>query len=305
MKRLTTASSVLVVTLALLACASAVHAEGPPAIDDSVMLSAQDVPGSRISPGGPTSPVHGLPPQPCGYTPTAPAAERVITIEFDDERHHAYEYVAQYPSGQAREALEQLREKLAACPRPAPGERYKILAEESNGLLLVHDFPDGDEMAAYYIGYTGDYLIAVMEVGQRNLGGDPTTASDLGGTAIRKAGGVRGTPIETPPSGPDQWIEYQAEVTGVRNGPDPRTLLIDVLIPSGDGCARDPEVTYLTEENNQIHANVVVGTLESPGKDCSAKKAGVATLTAASPVGDRLVVLNQEAWAPAVVVAPY
>jgi hypothetical protein len=98
---------------------------------------------------------------------------------------------------------------------------------------------------------------------------------------------------------PPRWGTYQADVMGVRKGPDERTLLIDVQVAGGHpDCSRNPQVTQYTEENGLIYANVVY---ESARADmdggCPDRETAVATLTAPQPIGDRRVVLNQQIWA--------
>ncbi|MEN3307047.1 MAG: hypothetical protein V7603_3249 [Micromonosporaceae bacterium] len=102
------------------------------------------------------------------------------------------------------------------------------------------------------------------------------------------------------PGGPATWTAYAADVTGVRRGSDARTLLIDVSLPAGHpDCARAPRVDQYTEENRSIYANVVFESARSGVVGgCPAAAPGVATLRAPGPVGDRVVVLNQQAWAP-------
>ena len=96
------------------------------------------------------------------------------------------------------------------------------------------------------------------------------------------------------------WSTYEATVTGVRPGPDPRSVLIDVAVLAGDdGCSRNPRVTYYTEENNRIYANVVQDSRRTQIVGaCPTTAAAVVKLTAPQPIGDRLLLLNQQAWAP-------
>jgi hypothetical protein len=81
------------------------------------------------------------------------------------------------------------------------------------------------------------------------------------------------------------------------------TLLVEVSLPDGPaGCARNPRITYYTEENNTIYANVVFDSDRSQlVGGCPATVAATVTLTSASAsataIGDRAVVLNQQAWA--------
>ncbi|MFY1673094.1 hypothetical protein ACN27G_24540 [Plantactinospora sp. WMMB334] len=215
--------------------------------------------------------------------------------------HRVYEYVARYPAGLADTALDALRGELSRCGRPAGGDDWKILAEDAAGLLILRSYSDGDATAAYYVGVARDYLVAVLVIGTRTASGDPTTASGLGSTALARAGGARGTPAPpTTAAGPAEWSTFQAEVTGVRRGPDPRTLLVDVALPAGHPeCARDPRITSYTEEHNLIHANVVQDSARSGMVGgCPTTAPGVARLTAPKPVGDRIVVLNGQPWAP-------
>lgn len=135
-------------------------------------------------------------------------------------------------------------------------------------------------------------------------GPDPTTASGVGRALVRRAGGLPGgyvtsTPGPTPTE--PEWTTYQAEVTGVRPDTDPHRALIDVTVPAGDPlCARNPTTSYYTEENNLIYANVVVESARaSVVGGCPTRAAAVVTLTSPEPLGDRILVLNRQAWAPA------
>ncbi|MET7969556.1 hypothetical protein [Micromonospora sp. NPDC005305] len=94
------------------------------------------------------------------------------------------------------------------------------------------------------------------------------------------------------------WVTYQADVTAVRVGPDPRSLALTVaLLGDADGCSRNPRITYLTEENNRVYANVVQDSrLSGTVGACPTHTPGTVTLTTPGPIGDRIVVLNQEPW---------
>jgi hypothetical protein len=96
------------------------------------------------------------------------------------------------------------------------------------------------------------------------------------------------------------WVTYQADVTAVRVSDDPRSLVLTVALLAGaDGCSRDPRITYLTEENHRIYANVVQDSrLSGVVGACPTHTPGAVTLTAAGPIQGRIVVLNQEPWKP-------
>jgi hypothetical protein len=98
----------------------------------------------------------------------------------------------------------------------------------------------------------------------------------------------------------ENWTTYQADVTNVRRGPEARSVLLDVAVLAGqDGCSRDPRITYYTEEYGRIFANVVQDSRRSHIVGaCPSTAPAVVTLTAPEPIGDRILVLNQEAWAP-------
>ncbi|NES26940.1 hypothetical protein GCE86_15350 [Micromonospora terminaliae] len=97
-----------------------------------------------------------------------------------------------------------------------------------------------------------------------------------------------------------RWATYQADVTAVRLGDDPRSLVLTVaLLGDADGCSRNPRVTYLVEENNRVHANVVQDSrLSGVVGACPTHTPGQVTLTAPGPIAGRVVVLNQEPWKP-------
>ncbi|MEH1129060.1 hypothetical protein [Micromonospora sp. CPCC 206061] len=105
---------------------------------------------------------------------------------------------------------------------------------------------------------------------------------------------------DTPVDGGD-WPTYQADVTGVRSGDDPRSLLLDVAVLAGaDGCSRDPRIGYLTEENNLIYASVVQDSrLAATVGGCPTHATAVVKLTSPEPINGRRVVLNEEIWKPA------
>lgn len=122
------------------------------------------------------------------------------------------------------------------------------------------------------------------------------------GAAVLLAGCARPGPLGAGASGapsPADWTTFAAEVTGVRPGPAPQALVIDVSLPAGaEGCARNPRTDMYTEENNTIYANVVVDSARAGVHGgCPGAAAAVVMLTAPGPIGDRVVVLNQQAWA--------
>ncbi|MFI7430633.1 hypothetical protein ACIBPB_26915 [Micromonospora sp. NPDC049836] len=94
------------------------------------------------------------------------------------------------------------------------------------------------------------------------------------------------------------WSTYQADVTAVRLSDDPRSLLLTVALLAGaDGCSRNPRITYLTEENNRVYANVVQDSrLSGVVGACPTQTPGEVRLTTPEPIAGRLVVLNQEPW---------
>ncbi|AVT38904.1 hypothetical protein C6W10_23475 [Plantactinospora sp. BB1] len=327
MRRVKLSLAVLLAAGTLLGCAGPGAPGGPAEIPDEVLLRSDDLGGAEVSAGGPQAP-HSLPPRPCAGTVPAvpsgsapsgsvssgsvpngsvssgpdrpePLAERTINATMG--RYRVYEYVGRYPAGLVDRAMATLRDEVSRCGRPAEGEDWKVLAEDTAGLLLLRSYSGGDATAAYYVGAAGDYLVAVLVTGTRTPNGDPTTASGLGSTALARAGGTRGTPAPpTTAAGPAQWGTYEAEVTGLRRGPNPRTLLVDVAVPAGGpDCARNPRVGWYTEENGLIYANIVVDSAGSGQVGgCPTRAPGVARLTSPNPVGDRVVVLNQQPWAP-------
>jgi len=294
----------LLTVVALAGCAGPMAMrDDPTRIPDSVLLRAEDFQGVAPTDGGPDPAVHPLPPKPCtggGANGPEPTAERTINATFGV--YHAYEYVAAYPDGAAQGVVDSLRDQLRQCAKPGGGQRYRVLAEDTAGVLFIREYNDGDAYGAYYVARAGDYVVAVLEVGTRFPNGDPTTASGLGHTAVIRAGGTPGSPLPKPtPTGPPEWSTSGADVTGVRRGPDARTLLVDVDLPAGHpDCARNPRTDQYTEENGLIYANVIFDSARSGVVGgCPTRAADVATLTAPEPVGDRVVVLNQQAWAPA------
>jgi hypothetical protein len=102
------------------------------------------------------------------------------------------------------------------------------------------------------------------------------------------------------PGASSEPAPYAAEVTGVRPGPAPTVLLIDVSLPAGgDGCARDLKAEVFDEEEGRVYVHV---TFQSPGEEvaggCPSQAPAVATLTTPEPLGTRVVIVNEHAWAP-------
>ncbi|WP_344617173.1 hypothetical protein [Dactylosporangium salmoneum] len=110
-------------------------------------------------------------------------------------------------------------------------------------------------------------------------------------------GGPGGSAEPTVDPGRPEWGTFAVTVTGVRPGPDARTALVDVEVATGrEGCSREPKIDRYTEEDGRVYASVVQ---EVVVKGCPSKAPGVATLTAPAPLGERMLVLNEEAWTPA------
>jgi hypothetical protein len=105
-----------------------------------------------------------------------------------------------------------------------------------------------------------------------------------------------GTARSTPQASVNTDAVFQAPVTGVRAGPDPNSVLIQVTYPTDTGtCYGPPQVTALEEEDAVVFANVVMSpTGAASSGSCPAQ--GSATLTATAPIGTRAVSLNQELW---------
>ena len=104
------------------------------------------------------------------------------------------------------------------------------------------------------------------------------------------------TRVTTAPGG--GWTTSQADVTAVRPGPDARSATLTVSVLAG--CSRDPRITYYTEENGNVYANVVQ---DVRGNDvvgaCPSHEPAEVELRSKTPLAARTLVLNQQAWAPA------
>ncbi|MFJ8915229.1 hypothetical protein [Amycolatopsis sp. NPDC102389] len=74
--------------------------------------------------------------------------------------------------------------------------------------------------------------------------------------------------------------------TGVRTGPDDRTLLLQVRLPN---CGHEPRIEGLIEENSTIYANVVV---TAGAADCRDTVPSEIKLTASAPIASRTLMLN-------------
>lgn len=215
----------------------------------------------------------GLPPPACpGTNPPAPSKQEGAA------RHHAgvqvKEYVARYPGSQAEQAFAD----LTGCLRwPS------LLGRDGSGVLF-NAGPDAE--GTYYVGWTGDRLVAVLSP-------DPTVTAQLGRELLQREGGDPGPLIAVDGTGdPAGRAPVAAEVVGVRPGSDDRSLLIDVRKAP---CGGEPRVDQYLEENGRIYANVVYDSVAGgcPGDWL----AGVAILTAPEPIGDREVMLNsQQVW---------
>jgi hypothetical protein len=290
--------------------ALAVAAGGTPtAIPDSVLLQPDDLAGAQPAEGGP-APEHPLPPQPCPDSPGAtPLAARTVAVVYQPSgsgyRHQVYELVARYEPGVAAQVAEDLRDAITRCGTGPEGVRHRIVTDNRQGphsMTLWREFNDGDRFDAYVVGVAGDYLVVTLDTGWGTAQGDLTTVSDLGARAIRRAGGdpsATSAPLPAT-SAPTHWSTSQADVTAVRRGPGGRTAIVELQVPSGDpDCARDPRATNLVEENNLVYASFVVDSRQDDRAGrCLARATATAELTAPGPLGDRTLVLNQQAWAP-------
>jgi hypothetical protein len=93
------------------------------------------------------------------------------------------------------------------------------------------------------------------------------------------------------------WGNFELEVAGVTSGPGARSVTITVRAPTG--CRRNLAVTNTTEENGNVFANVVGDVLDPPPPAGCPSPDGptTTTLTAKQAIGNRPLVLNQQAWA--------
>lgn len=278
----------------------------PPAggIEDSVLLQAADLLGAQPTDGGPDPTSHPLPPQPCADAPVRPPLA-ARTRQATYQQRQIYQYVARYTPGAAAQVAEDLLAALTRCGEGPAGVRHRVAATGRHGphsILLTREYDDGDRMDAYFVGVAGDLLVVVLDTGYGNRLGDLTTASGLGLAAIRRAGGDP-TPVPSPTDAtppPLRWVTFESEVTGVRRGPTPETAVVDLSVPAGDSdCARDPRATNVVEENGRVYATFVADTLQDPDfRRCTGRAAASATLSAPSPLGERPLILNHQAWAP-------
>ncbi|MGW3965563.1 hypothetical protein ACWED2_37485 [Amycolatopsis sp. NPDC005003] len=96
-----------------------------------------------------------------------------------------------------------------------------------------------------------------------------------------------------------QWRSFRADVTGIRPGPDDRSLFVQVALPGKDpGCVREPRIEQVVEAKTDIRADVVYSTRPAAG-GCQDKVPAELRLTTADPVADRTVILNADtgnAW---------
>ncbi|WP_051767694.1 hypothetical protein [Amycolatopsis vancoresmycina] len=118
---------------------------------------------------------------------------------------------------------------------------------------------------------------------------------------LTAGGGVPGATAAAP--GPTtigaEWRSFRADVTGIRPGPDERSLFVQVALPGKDpGCVREPRIEQLVEAKTDIRADVVYSTRPAAG-GCQDKVPAELRLTTSAPVADRTVILNSDtgnAW---------
>ncbi len=106
-----------------------------------------------------------------------------------------------------------------------------------------------------------------------------------------------GTRPGDPSSRAATWGNFALQVSGVASGPGPRAVTVTVRPPTG--CWRNLAVTNTTEENGTIFASVAADVLEPVPRTGCPSSAGTTTttLTSKQPIGNRPLVLNQQAWA--------
>jgi hypothetical protein len=118
----------------------------------------------------------------------------------------------------------------------------------------------------------------------------------LAGCARAPVGGPTPAGTATAAEPVDTGVEYEAPVTGVLPGPDPRRLVIQVTYPTDTGTCYGPPRPYLLEETDTvIFANVVMAPVGSPTPG-SCPATGTGTLTTTAPVGTRSLTINQQPW---------
>jgi hypothetical protein len=112
---------------------------------------------------------------------------------------------------------------------------------------------------------------------------------------------------EPPPAAPTSTAQTVAAaveppsagaiVTGIRSGPDDRSLFVQIQVPANPDCVRDTRIIYLSESADAIHANVVYSLLR-PEKECRDTAPAEVPLKTSAPIGDRRVVLNSSVGEP-------
>ncbi|MCR6490316.1 hypothetical protein M8542_46670 [Amycolatopsis sp. OK19-0408] len=129
------------------------------------------------------------------------------------------------------------------------------------------------------------------------IAGALVAAGAVAAVVLTAGGGVPGAKAEAP--GPTtmgaEWRSFRADVTGIRPGPDPKTLFVQVALPGKDpGCVREPRIEQLVETKTDIRADVVYSTRPASG-GCQDKVPAELRLSAAGPVAERTVILNADA----------
>ncbi|WP_328445340.1 MULTISPECIES: hypothetical protein [unclassified Amycolatopsis] len=96
-----------------------------------------------------------------------------------------------------------------------------------------------------------------------------------------------------------EWRSFRADVTGIRPGPDPFSLFVQVALPGPDpGCVREPRIEQVTEAKTDIRADVVYSTRPAAG-GCEDKVPAELRLATTGPIADRTVIFNADngnAW---------
>ncbi|MGW4486770.1 hypothetical protein ACWEOE_23350 [Amycolatopsis sp. NPDC004368] len=111
----------------------------------------------------------------------------------------------------------------------------------------------------------------------------------------------RTTPTTAPATAAQRWTTLAAPVDGIRLGSNDASVVIHVSLPAGGpGCSRSPRVEPLTESADElataVQANVVFDSANQAYGGCPTNQAAEVPFTLAAPLGERPLVLNNQAW---------
>ncbi len=96
---------------------------------------------------------------------------------------------------------------------------------------------------------------------------------------------------------PQRWVSYAADVVAVHPGRTGRDAIIEVRLPgSRVDCGRDPQVSYVEEEQGLFHLTVVFSAASNPRDSCASSRLAEVTFNAPASLSGRTLVINNESF---------